>query len=217
MATDLYAFNAEERALFLRMKDKFLKSEQSGLILPEYISYAPSSDWHLVKFPSTGIPPLDLNGWGTGTASGSAGADIPGTGICSVYTFTYNQSQTGYEMQPVTGYDLTVLNITPSYIFEGFGYVTRERISGQWVVAQPWITSWEAKTVNAIASKASGLVNIWINDAVSSPLWQVTAWLKWMNGTSSIAADKEILIEWVQGNRSADGTLGQWVIHEREC
>lgn len=217
MPEDMYGFTVAEREEFLRLAAKIRKLPESGLILPETIVNSSSPGIHLVKFPVAGIAPLDLNGWGVGTASGSAGADIPGSGICNVCTFAYNRGQTGYEIQPVTGYTLTALNITPSYIFEGYGYVTRERISGQWVITQPWMTRWEAKTTTTIASKSSGLVNIWINDLVSSPLWQVRAWLKWMNGTSTIAANKEILIDWNPYDRNTDGTLGKWIIHEREC
>jgi hypothetical protein len=217
MPEEMYGFTASERAEFLRLAVKIRNLPQSGGIRSEDIVYPYSSETHLVKFPASGIAPLDLNGYGTGTASGSSGADVPGSGICRVHRFWYNQLESAYEIQPVEDFDITVLNITPSYIFEGYGTVTREKISGAWMATTPWITRWQGKTVNQIASKGSGLVNIWINDLVSSPLWQVTAWNKWMNGTSVIAAGKEVLIEWMQNNLNTDGTLGQWLVHEVEC
>lgn len=216
MPTELYAMNADERLLFLRLVERERKLNQSGLIIPEDIHTTPAPETLIIRTPASGIAPIDLNGYGTGTASGSSGADVLSSGMCKVCKPAFNQLTGRYEVVTVAGYEIDVLNVTPSYVFEGFGIASREKY-GSWLLVSPWVTSWEAKTVTAIASKSSGLVNIWINDLVSSPLWQVTAWLKWMNGTSSIGANKEILIDWVQNNRNPDGTLGQWVIHEREC
>lgn len=215
MATELFAFTAEERAIFLRMKDKFLKSEQSGLILPEEIHTTQAPEVYLAELPTAGIAPMGVD-VGTASGTGSGLADVSHSAQCQIYRMQYNKATTKYAPVIVTGLQVLVHNVTPSWVFKCYAIVTRDKF-GDWLLTQPWITSWEGKTVGAIASKGSGLVNIWKNGAVTSPLWRVTAWLNWMNGTSTIAANKEVWVDWNPFDVNADGRLGRWIVREREC
>ena len=60
-----------------------------------------------------------------------------------------------------------------------------------------------------IAAGASGIVSIWVNDAVSDPLETAEAWFNWM-AAGTAGEDAEAMIRWIDDE-------DKWVIVELEC
>lgn len=110
---------------------------------------------------------------------------------------------------------------TTRIAYSRFGYIGQNTIVriakcgiGWFVQPTDATTKHKAKTTSTITDGGSGTVNVWKNGVVTSPVWTLTAWLNWMNGTSTIASGKEVKIEWFQDE--ANG-VGKWIITEREC
>lgn len=131
--------------------------------------------------------------------------------------YYFDDTTTGNETAVFTAYTPQETKIA----YSRFGWLPQNtvvRVSlhhGRWYIRSDYtLVRHKAKTTSTISDGGSGTVNIWLNGAVSSPLWQVTAWLNWMNGTSTIASGKEVIIEWFQDE--ANGA-GKWVIVAMEC
>ena len=110
---------------------------------------------------------------------------------------------------------------TTRIAYSRFGWLPNQtvvRVSehyGRWYIDPDYtLTRHKAKSTSTIADGASGTVNIWKNGAVTSPVWSVTAWLNWMNGTTTVASGAELIIEWFQDESSG---AGKWIITEMEC
>jgi len=131
--------------------------------------------------------------------------------------YKFDNTTTGNELAVFTAYTPKTTRIA----YSRFGWLPQNTLvrmnlhHGRWFIKSDYtLVRHLAKTTSLIASKGSGPVNIWINDLVSSPVWQVTAWNTWMNGTSTIGSGKEVIIEWFQ---HLNNGAGRWLITEVQC
>lgn len=172
-----------------------------------------SPEVYLAKIPSGGVAAAISMGTGS-----PATPSIILPSECDIYRLV-REAGTGagdedHEIIPVEGLSKLVFNAAPFRISSGFSPIVRDKF-GHWFFTGPYELKGYGKTTADLTYGQRGTVNVWRNEAVTSPLETEIVYFTWL-GVSGQVIPSGTKIEYTWWADLDDGD-GAWRVSNSNC